>query len=88
MRTAAPLGAKILFGGGDQVPTGQMSGLVNSETFKDDLTAWSLKWWPLVLTDDLSNSWDILIQEVTWTRVRRAIFPHRYDYTIRFLEVS
>jgi hypothetical protein len=88
MKTSSPLGAKIIFGGGDEVPQGTMKGLVNSETFKDDLTGWFQKWWPLTLTDDLGNSWDILVQDVSWTRVRRYLYPHRYDYTVRFLEIS
>lgn len=81
-------GSNVIFGGGDEVPTGSMKGAVNSEVFYDDLRLWSQKWWPLVLTDDLGNSWSILIKDVSWTRLRRAIYPHRYDYTITFLALS
>ena len=81
-------GTNLIFGGGDEVASGSFRGLVNSQTFYDNLKAWTEKWWPLVLTDDLGNSWEILIQDVSWTRVRRALYPHRYDYTVRFLTLS
>lgn len=86
MNTTA--GARVIFGGGEGHPSGSMSGLVNSAQFYADLQTWFNKWWPLTLTDDLGNSWDILIQDVSWTRVRRAIYPHRYDYSVRFLSLS
>jgi hypothetical protein len=81
-------GAPVLFQGRDQVRRGSMTGLVNSSQQFSDLDIWASKWYPLVLTDDLNNSWIIIITEITWKRLRRAVHPHRYDYTIEFLVVG
>lgn len=86
--TPAPGGQPILWQGRDSVRRGSMSGLVNSSQQFDELDEWASKWYPLVLTDDLSNSWTIIITDLTWKRIRRATNPHRYDYTIDFMVVG
>lgn len=81
-------GNPVLFQGRDQVRRGSMSGLVHTSQQFDDLDFWASKWYPLVLTDDLANSWTIIITEITWKRIRRATHPHRYDYTVEFIVVA
>lgn len=88
MNTTAPSGTRIFFGGADEVSQGQIRGAVNSASFKAALDTWFSKWWPLTITDDLGNSWDILIEDVSWTRLNRYLYPHRYDYTMRFMSLS
>lgn len=81
-------GNPVLFQGRDQVRRGSLSGLVNTADQFSALDAWASKWYPLVMTDDLSNSWTIIITEITWKRIRRATLPHRYDYNIEFIVVG
>lgn len=81
-------GNPVLFQGRDQVRRGSMSGASRGSQMFTDLVAWTSKWYPLVLTDDLTNSYQILIVDVTWKRLHRTNEPHRYDYTIEFLVVG
>lgn len=83
----APSGIPIIFQGRDSPSSGTMSGLVNTETFYNDLQTWADKWYVLTLTDDQSRTWDILITGLSWTRIRRANNQWRFDYTIDFIEV-
>lgn len=83
----APNGIPVVFQGRDRPGQGSMSGLVNSQTFYNDLQTWSSKWYVMTLTDDQARSWDILITNVAWNRVRRANNQWRFDYTIDFIEV-
>lgn len=85
--TTAPNGITIVMQGRDQPRTGRMSGLVNTATQKNQLTSWFNKWYPIILTDDLGNDYEVIWQSVSWTRLRRAINPHRYDYTVDFMEL-
>lgn len=86
--SSAPNGGLIIFQGRDAARKGSMSGLVNTDQQFDELDTWASKWYPLVLTDDLSNTWTIIITSITWKRLRRATRPHRYDYTIDFMVVG
>lgn len=83
--TTAGSGGVVLFQGRDTVRRGSMSGAVRDSSFFTDLETWSQKWYPLVLTDDLDQSWNIIITEVTWKRVKRQSHPYRFDYTINFI---
>lgn len=87
MRTTAPNGQSLIWQGLNDVPEGKMSGAVNSSGFKASLDEWATKWYPLVLTDDLGNTFNILITAISWTRLNRHLFPHRYDYDITFVIV-
>lgn len=84
----APNAQSVFFQGRDQIARGTMSGLVNTQTFYQDLNTWADKWYVLTLTDDQGSTWDILITNINWTRLRRANNNWRYDYTIEFLEVA
>lgn len=86
--TVAANGAVVLFQGRDQVRRGSMAGAVRGATFFTDLNTWASKWYPLVLTDDLTQSWTIIITELTWKRLHRSVEPNRYDYTIEFIVVA
>lgn len=86
--SVAANGNPVLFQGRDQVRHGSMAGVVRGAQFFADLDAWASKWYPLVLTDDLTQSWTIIITEITWKRLRRAVEPNRYDYNIEFLVVG
>lgn len=88
MRTTAPNGQALIWQGLDEPGEGQMSGAVLTSEFKDALDAWATKWYPLVLTDDLNNTYNILITQITWKRLNRHTHPHRYDYSIHFTVVS
>lgn len=83
--TTAPNGQAIVFQGRDQTRTGTMNGAVIQEQHYTDLKYWFDKWTPLVLTDDLGQSWNIVIQEASWDRLRRAQHPWRHDYSVTFL---
>lgn len=84
----APNSQVVLFQGRDNTSRGSVSGLVNTQAFYADLNTWTDKWNVLTLTDDQANTWDILIVDMKWTRIRRANNQWRYDYTIDFLEVG
>lgn len=84
-QSTAPNGQTLLYQGRDQVRRASFSGVVTTQSFYDTLNTWKDKHYPLTLTDDLGNSWTILIEDWTWTRLRRAINPHRYDYTAKVI---
>jgi hypothetical protein len=88
MRTTAPNGQALIWQGLDAPGEGSFAGAVNTSGFYTDLNTWARKWYPLVLTDDLANTWNILITEISWKRLNRHIWPHRYDYTVRFTEIQ
>lgn len=83
-QVTAPNGNTILFQGRDSVKTGTMSGAVLTQQQYSDIQTWGNKWVPLTLTDDLGNSWDIVIRSLKWKRLKRANNPYRHDYTIEF----
>lgn len=83
--TTAPNGQLVIFQGRDQAKTAKLSGAINSESFYNDMLAWTEKWYPLVLADDLGQSWNILVTASTFNRLRRSIHPWRFDYTIDVL---
>lgn len=78
----APTGNVILFQGRDEVTKLSFSGLVNSETFHDELKEQLDKWHTLTLTDDQGSTWDIIIMTYSMKRVRRALNQWRYDYEV------
>lgn len=82
--TTGPNGQTILFQGRDKVMRATFEGVVNTESFYNDLDAWKDKNYPLELTDDQGSIWTILFEEWKWTRVRRRN-PWRYDYTARVI---
>lgn len=79
-QTTGPNGQTLLYQGRDSAKTAKFSGVVRTEAFFNTLNTWKDKWYPLVLTDDQGNSWNIIIREWTWTRLRRQN-NWRYNYT-------
>lgn len=87
-RAVASNGQPILMQGPDNVPKGSFTGIINSQSFHDNLNAWVRKFYPLTLTDDLGNVYIIHISKYKETRLRRALHPHRYDYTVDYMVVG
>lgn len=83
-QVTAPNGQTLLFQGRDQTRTASLSGVVATQAFYETLNTWKDKWYPLVLTDDQGNSWNVVIQEWTWTRLRRTN-NWRYDYSAKVI---
>lgn len=84
----AAAGNPVLFQGRDSVRSGSFAGWVRGQASWDDLNAQMNKFYSLQLTDDLANSWFIIVKEFTPKRLKRALEPHRYDYTCDFLVVG
>lgn len=84
-RTTSPTGPTIVMQGRDGASEGRMEGAVISAQQKSDLTLWFDKWYPLILTDDLNNTYEILWSGISWERLHRAINRHRYDYQADFI---
>lgn len=80
--SSSPQGGTIVFQGRDNPRKLSFSGLVNSETFYNELSAELYKYYPLELTDDQGSSWTILVENVTFERIRRALNQWRYDYSV------
>lgn len=78
-------GNPIIFQGRDAVKRGTFSGWMKGSTNWTNFLAEMDKAYSLQLTDDLSNSWYILIQDFTPKRHRRAIEPNYYTYNVEFL---
>jgi hypothetical protein len=85
--SSAGSGSRILFQGQDETPRGSFGGVINAQVQHEDMVLWGAKWYPLVLADDLGNTWNILITDYKETRLNRHLYPHRYDYTIEFLVI-
>lgn len=83
----APNGSPVLFQGRDAPKRGSFSGVINSQSQHSDFQTWFNKWNVLTLTDDQSQTWDILILNFSLTRVRRATNQWRYDYSVEFMQV-
>jgi hypothetical protein len=87
-QATAPTSPAVLFQGRPNLGKGSFSGLVASQAFYDNLSVWATKWYPMILTDDQGQTWNILISGFSKTRIRRAINQWRYDYTVEFIEVA
>lgn len=86
-RPTAPNSSVILFQGLNDVASGQFSGVVRSQSEYEALASWTSKWYPVFLTDDRNNTWQVILTEVSWTRKHRYIDPDTYEYTVKFLEL-
>lgn len=82
--TTAPNGTTLIFQGRDKLRRSTFEGAVGSQAFYTDLNTWKDKHYPLVLTDDQLNTWDILIEEWKWVRIKRRN-PWRFDYTAQVI---
>lgn len=77
--TTAPNGTTILFQGRDSSREANFSGAVLTESFYNGLDTQKDKHYPLVLTDDQGNTWNVIFKSWRWTRLRRTN-NWRYDY--------
>lgn len=80
----SPTATTILFQGRDAVPKFSFSGRVRGQTFYQNLDLWKDKWYPLVLTDDLGNTWDVIIESFTFSRLNRHTEPWAFDVDASF----
>ncbi len=84
--TTAPNGQTILHQGRDKSRTAVLSGAVTTQSFYNSLDTWKDKDYPLVLTDDQGNSWNILIRDWRWDRLRRTNnWRYNYEATVLIL---
>ena len=86
MATASS-GGTILFQGRDGTREISFAGVINSETFYNELSAQLDKYNALRITDDQGQSWDVVIKSYQMTRIRRALNQWRYDYEVKAIIV-
>lgn len=86
-QAVSPTGGAILFQGRDKVVRLSFEGLVNSETFYNELRTELGKWYPVVLTDDQGSSWSVVFEKSTFKRIKRVQNQWRYDYTVNAIVV-
>ncbi len=79
--TVAPNGQRLRFQGQDAAPVITFSGAILAEAEFTIMDLWSSKRYPLTLTDDNGESWDIVITEWTFNRLNRHSYPWRIDYS-------
>jgi hypothetical protein len=80
--TVSSIGSTILFQGRDEVPTLSFTGTITSSTFYDELREQLDKFYDLILTDDQSNSWTIIVESYSMDRKKSALNHHRYSYNV------
>lgn len=86
-QVVSPTGGVILFQGRDKAVRLSFEGLINSETFYNELRAEFDKWYPVVLTDDQGSSWSVVFEKSTFKRVKRVQNQWRYDYTVNAIVI-
>lgn len=86
--STAPNGQVLLFQGRDKVPTFKFSGHIISSAQYSDMNTWLEKPYPMVLTDDQSRAWTVLITSYTLERVKRANNQYRFDYNVDGLIIA
>ena len=77
--TTAPNGQTLLYQGRDNSREISFSGAVLTQSFYNKLNTEKDKNYPLVLTDDQGNTWNIIFRTWRWTRLRR-FNNWRFDY--------
>lgn len=83
----APTGGTILFQGRDSTRDISFGGVVNTQTFYNELRAQLDKYNALEITDDQGSTFNIVVKNYTMTRVRRALNQWRYDYEVKAIIV-
>lgn len=78
--TTAPNGQRIMFQGHDQPSRGSFTGHSITQSFYTSLNTWKDKGYPMTLTDDQGNSWNVIITGWKWTRLKRTNM-WAYEYT-------
>ncbi len=85
---SSPSSAPIIFQGRDALGTFSFIGDVRGQTHYEDLQLWTQKWYPLVLEDDLGNTWNVLFRRVTFKRKRRAIEQWSFEINAELVVLS
>lgn len=83
----SPSAGKIVFQGRDALPRFSITGSVRTQNWFDSLETWANKWYPLVLTDDLGMTWNVIIESFQPKRIRKASTPWLFEVSITFLVV-
>lgn len=83
--TTAPSGSTIIFQGQDNVPHWSCDGVILTQAFYTDANTWFTKRYPMVLTDDQSRSWNVLITSFDMERRRSATNQWSHKYTMQGL---
>jgi hypothetical protein len=83
--TVSPSGGTVVFQGQDKAVSLSFDGLTNTEAFYDALVAELDKWYPVVLTDDQGNTWNVIFTKSLFKRVKRATNHWRFDYSVTAL---
>lgn len=84
----SPQGGLVTFQGRDRPQRMNFSGLVNTQTFYNELRTELDKYYPLEVTDDQGQSWYVIVESYQFTRLRRALNQWRYDYDVQCLVVT
>lgn len=84
----APSGGTILFQGRDSVPRISFDGVILTGAFYTDAHTWFTKRYPMVLTDDQSRTWTILITTFELKRRRSATNQWSFTYTVQGLLIT
>lgn len=86
--TVAPDGQVIFFQGQDNPATGSFDGVIRTKEQKEAVKDWFGRRWPLELTDDQGNVWQILVTKLTLPRTHKASTDYYYRYSVEFLVVQ
>lgn len=87
MQSVAPSGGAIIFQGRDKVTSLSFEGIVNTETFYNELRAEVEKWYPVLLTDDQGSSWSVVFGKTSFKRRKRGSNNWLFDYTVNAIVV-
>ena len=86
--TTAINGQPIVFSGQDALSVITVDMKVISQAWYESLVTWSQKRNPMTLTDDLGNTWTVLIRKMTFQRLNKISHPWRFDVNAAFLVLS
>jgi hypothetical protein len=89
--TAAPGGRVLAFEGRDEPRKFTFSGIVLSQSQKEEMDAWFNKRHQMQLTDDLGETYTIYITSFNWSREGRTIqhqWRHSYEGEMLVLDWS
>jgi hypothetical protein len=85
---SSPSSAPIIFQGRDGLPTFSFVAMVRGQTNYSDMELWVNKWYPMVLEDDLGNTWTVVFRRAGFKRQNRYIQPWTFELTADMLVLS
>jgi hypothetical protein len=84
--TTAPNGARIMFQGYDKPSTASFTGRALTQSFYTTLDTWKDKGYPMTLTDDQGNTWNVIITGWKWERLKRTnLWAYEYNAEVTVL---